>query len=279
MAFGGLMLVNFLLMILLGMALVGVICLITAIILTVLHFRDKRLGKPPRKWKEVVAVILTIVGIVCILPMGTILWFGAQPDYATIQTDQGAVEILEDTAHTFVDTIQANDPEAMAAMLEEHPELLNYKTFEGYNPLGASIRYNAPAVTRYLLELGVDINETGGRGTSIALACRMGVTLNDRLNAEIVSILLDYHPDVNTTDNAMPPIQYIIRYITEDSAITDDDLALLEKFLAEGPDLTAINGAGNDAAAYFESCLEEYPISTEYADQIEAMRAMMRQTP
>lgn len=274
MAFGGILLLNAFLMILLGLACLGVVCVITAIVLAFLHFRAKRKGITHRKVKAVLSIILAVVGILCILPFAAILCAGTQPDYVSITTNQGTVELQEDITRDFVDTIQTNDTEGLAHLLRQYPALLDYVTFEGYTPLGASIRYDAPDVTRYLLELGVDVDHTG-REPSIALACRMSDMPDGRLNAEIIRILLDHDPDVNTTDNAMPPVQYIIRYITEDSEISIDDLSLMEKFMAHSPNLTVTNGTGQDARAYFESCVEAYQLPADQQSEIEAIRSLL----
>ena len=274
MAFGGVLLFYLLFLLLFGMAAAGVGCLIAALVLLIRHLRAKRSGKPAQKRWLVLAAVLALVGVLGAAPYGFVLWRGAQPKYMTIETPSGNVEVLQDTAFAFGRAVDADDIETVRTMLEETPELLWYSCIGDYLPMGEAVRHGSADVLRYFLDLGLDVNGYD-EYPSIAIACSAGTLPDERLDPEIILILLEHHPDVDTAISAMPPVQYVLRYITEDAAITEDDLDLLAKFLAESPDLTAANGAGQDAPAYFEICLTDYAVPADYAEQIDLIRGML----
>ena len=69
MAFGGILIFNLILTTILGAAVLGVACLIAALILIVIHITRKRTGKPIKKWIPVLSIILTIACLLANLPL------------------------------------------------------------------------------------------------------------------------------------------------------------------------------------------------------------------
>ena len=67
MAFIGVLLVNFILWIILGAAFLGSVCIITSVILGIIHFIRKKTAKPEIKWIFTASVVLAIAGIITLL--------------------------------------------------------------------------------------------------------------------------------------------------------------------------------------------------------------------
>ena len=77
MAFGGILLFNVLLWFVLGSALIGLACIIAAIVLSIIHFNRKRKETPHKKWLPIAAVILTIAGVLTLLPITILILISA----------------------------------------------------------------------------------------------------------------------------------------------------------------------------------------------------------
>lgn len=77
MAFGGILIFNIILTIILGAAALGAACLITALILILIHIIRKHSSKPLKKWMAVLSIILTIAGLLAILPFLFLLILGS----------------------------------------------------------------------------------------------------------------------------------------------------------------------------------------------------------
>ena len=69
MAFIGVLLVNFILWIILGAAFLGSVCIITSVILGIIHFIRKKTAKPEKTWIFTASVVLAIAGIITLLPL------------------------------------------------------------------------------------------------------------------------------------------------------------------------------------------------------------------
>ena len=77
MAFGGILIFNLILTGILGIALLGALCLLTALILALTHVIRKRTEKPDKKWLLILAIILTITGLLALLPLAFLLMIGS----------------------------------------------------------------------------------------------------------------------------------------------------------------------------------------------------------
>ena len=77
MAFGGILLFNVFLWFVMGSALIGLACIIAAIVLGIIHFNRKRTELPYKKWLPITAVILTTAGILALLPLAILLLISA----------------------------------------------------------------------------------------------------------------------------------------------------------------------------------------------------------
>ena len=77
MAFGGILIFNIILTIILGAAALGAACLIKALILILIHIIRKHSNKPLKKWMAVLSIILTIAGLLAILPFLFLLILGS----------------------------------------------------------------------------------------------------------------------------------------------------------------------------------------------------------
>ena len=77
MAFGGVLLFNFFLMIVLVAALFGGISIIAAAVMGITHFIHKKTGKPAKKLFPITAIILAIAGIIALIPLVVLLLISA----------------------------------------------------------------------------------------------------------------------------------------------------------------------------------------------------------
>ena len=77
MAFGGILLFNLILTGILGAAFLGAVCLLAALILTLIRIDRKRTGKPLPKWMPILSIALAIAGVLAILPLAILLIIGS----------------------------------------------------------------------------------------------------------------------------------------------------------------------------------------------------------
>ena len=73
MAFGGILLFNVFLWFVLGAGLIGLACIIAAVVLGFIHLVRKRKEKPTKKWLPITATILIIAGFMALLPLTILL--------------------------------------------------------------------------------------------------------------------------------------------------------------------------------------------------------------
>ena len=77
MAFGGVLLINLILTIIMALIVPGSICIITGIVFTLIHFIRKISGKPRKKWLFITSVILITAGIIALIPFFILLLISA----------------------------------------------------------------------------------------------------------------------------------------------------------------------------------------------------------
>ena len=68
MAFGGILLFNLILTIIMSMIVPGILCIIAGIVLALIHFIRKGTGKSTKKWIPITSIILTILGFCALVP-------------------------------------------------------------------------------------------------------------------------------------------------------------------------------------------------------------------
>ena len=77
MAFGGVLIFNIIFFIILCSAALGGICLIAALILGIIQRLRKQNGKPSKKWLHMLRIILTVIGLLAMLPFLMLLIIGS----------------------------------------------------------------------------------------------------------------------------------------------------------------------------------------------------------
>lgn len=270
MAFFSVILLNLIFWILLGIFVIGAVAFLVSIISAVLYLKSRK--RPDRfrsrGIKKIVSIVSGILALLIFCFFGVLYLLVSRPKTVSVETAAGTAEVLQSQADDFVKAIQADDTDLVAGMLAEAPELNGYITHEGYNPLGAAIRYDSPRVAAYLLDAGADVNRVGGAGSDTAIALVCSRSINSVLNVDMLNLLLDYQPDVCRSYNVMPPVQYVIRYSVEDNIISEEDLQLLERFLQAGADLAAENGTGKDSEEYLQFLLDKSTVPEEQSDKI-----------
>ena len=68
MAFSGILIFNVILFIILCASALGATCLVAVLILGIVQFVRKRKGKTSKKWLRVLRIMLTVIGLLAILP-------------------------------------------------------------------------------------------------------------------------------------------------------------------------------------------------------------------
>ncbi len=276
MAFGGILLLNIFLMIIFGLATVGIVCLILSAILFIAHIMKKKRGIVQRKGKVAASVILLIIGIICmIIPTGAFLIFYPN-DKIVVQTPDGEATVREMQMKSLELAIGQDDAEEVEKLLKKKPELL-YCTWENLTPLGRAISAESVNVVAFLLEYGADVNLADNLNfdTTMTYATRniQGITAEESF--AILNLLMDYGADMNKTLGGTSPIQFLILYITDDSRVSVEELEILERFIEEGASLTQEGLGGDDALDVFEAEVSNFDLSTEEQSEFEAMRELL----
>lgn len=270
MAFFGVLIINIVGFILILIFFLSIILLAVSIILKLLYKKRKNNESINNKtiWLKRASVICFVLSLFILSLFGGAFLLLSRPQSVLIETEEGSKKISKSVTKEFVNAIAEDNESKVSLMLSKKPELMDFITAEGYNPLGAAIRFDSLSVADYLLKSGVDPNKAGGRGsdTSVALVCRMSFV--SELNIDMLELLLNYNVDVNSSSNVMPPVQFFIEYMCEDENINERELLLLDKFLQRGADLTAVNGTGKDALAYFESLIDKKNIDQAQASEV-----------
>lgn len=276
MAFGGILLLNILLMILFGMAAVGIVCLLLSAILFIVHMVKKKQGKFQRKGKVAASVILLIVGIACmVIPTGAFLIFYPN-DKIVVQTPDGEATVKETQAKSMELAIGSDDVEEVEKLIKKNPALL-YCTWENLTPLGRAISSESVNVVAYLLESGVDVDQADNLNfdTTMTYAAKYIQQGTAENSFAVMKLLIDYGADLNKTHGSTPPVQYLIMYIVEDSSVSPEELDILEYFIKGGADLTLGDLRHDDAVDIFEAKVSKLELTTEQEAEFEAMRELL----
>lgn len=276
MAFGGILILNILLMIVLGMAGVGIICLLLCLIFFLAKTVDRKKGNTPKKWKGIAAVVCLIIGISCmIIPAGLCLIVYPN-EKIEVNTPDGTVKIREMKIKSLQLAIGNDDAEEVEKLLKKTPDLFYY-TRDSLTTLGMAIDTNSVNVVALLLEAGVDVNVVDKLDfdTSMTLVTRSIQKETAEKSFAIMELLMDHGADMNDRLSGITPVQYLIRYILEDSGVDEKELVVLERFLQEGADLTIQNLAKDDAVDVFEQEVYRLEPDEQQQSEIKAMRELL----
>lgn len=276
MAFGGVLLLNLLLMIVFGMAAVGIVCLLLSAIFFIVHMVKKRRGAVQGKAKRIAATVLLIIGLCSMsIPVGLCLIFYPN-DKIVVQTPEGEATVREMQAKSFELAIGSDDAEEVEKLLKKNPALLYY-TWDNVLPLGRAISAESVNVVIFLLEYGVDVDQADNLDfdTSMTYATRNLQKITEEESFEILNLLIDYGADMNETLGGISPVQYLIRYIVEDSSISAEELKMLENFIEAGASLTQEDLGGEDAIDLFEREAGHLELDEEQQAEFEAMRELL----
>lgn len=278
MAFGGILLLNIILMIVLGLAFIGVVCLIVSLIFLLIHLVGKTKGKSPKNRNVVIAAICGIAGLVfLIIPILFFVIFYPN-DKIEVQTPYGTEKVLEREANAFQYAVRGDELDEVKDMLKDKPELLWHICEDGRTALGAAIDARAVKVAEYLLkEYSVDINiaDSMDFDTTMTLACKELTTNDPEENWAILNLLMDYDANLNKDSGGITPIMYLITYIVSDTVISEDELTILERFLAEGAYVTFENLKHEDALDIFEREVSKQNFSEEEQKEVMDMRELL----
>lgn len=276
MAFGGILLLNILLMIVFGMAAVGIVCLLVSVILYIVHIVKKKRGKKQRKGKAIAGTVFLVIGLCCmIIPVGLCLIFYPN-DKIVVETPDGEATVREMQAKSFELAIGSDDAEEVEKLLKKTPALLYY-TWDNVLPLGRAISAESVNVVTFLLEYGVDVNQADNLDfdTSMTYATRNLQKITEEDSFVILNLLIDYGADMNETLGGISPVQYLIRYIVEDSSVSTEELEMLARFIEAGASLTQEDLGGKDALDLFEREAGRMDLNDEQQAEFEAMRELL----
>lgn len=276
MAFGGVLLLNLLLMIVFGMAAVGIVCLLLSAIFFIVYIVKKRRGAVQGKGKRIAAIVLLIVGLCSmIIPVGLCLIFYPN-DKKVVETPEGETTVREMQVKSFELAIGSDDAEEVEKLLKKNPALLYY-TWDNVLPLGRAISTESVNVVTFLLEYGVDVDQADNLDfdTSMTYATRNLQKMTEEESFEILNLLIDYGADMNETLSGISPVQYLIRYIVEDSSVSTEELKMLEQFILAGASLTQEDLGGKNAIDLFEREAGHLELDEEQQAEFEAMRELL----
>lgn len=87
-----------------------------------------------------------------------------------------------------------NDLDRVKTLIKENPDLLHYKSREGYSPLHSAARMGLKEIVKFFIEKGTDINTANLWGTTpLHYACQWG-------RAEVIEVLIQSGADINARD-------------------------------------------------------------------------------
>lgn len=277
MAFGGILLLNIILMIVLGMAFIGIVCLIVSLIFLLIHLVGKTKGKSPKKRNVVIAAVCGIAGLVfLIIPILFFVIFYPN-DKVEVQTPYGTEKVLERETNAFQYAVRRDELDEVKDMLKDKPELLWHICEGSQTALGAAVDARAVKVAEYLLEeynIDIDVADSIYFDTTMTLACKELAANDPEENWAVLNLLMDYDANLNRDSGGITPIMYLLTYIVSDAVISEDELAILERFLAEGAYVTFENLQHEDALDIFEHEVSKQNFPEEQKE-VTAMRELL----
>lgn len=278
MAFGGILLLDIILMIVLGLAFIGTICLIVSLVFLLIHITGKVKGKSSKKRNVVISAICGIAGFIfLIIPMLLFVIFYPN-DKVEVKTPYGTEKVLERKANAFQYAVRRDELNEVKDMLKDKPELLWHICEGSQTALGAAVDGRAVKVAEYLLvecNVDIDVADSIDFDTTMTLACKELATNDPEENWAILNLLMDYDANLNEDSGGITPIMNLITYIVSDTVISEDELTILERFLAEGAYVTFENLRHQDALDIFEYEVSKKDFSEEAQKEVTAMRELL----
>lgn len=243
MALGGILVANFIFILLLIIFVLFIVSLILFIIFTILHLLDKN-----KKWKKVLQVITGILTILCLLPLLITHIILSAKQYEQVEYSGKKVKLEKQVIDKFHREITFCDTEKLEEYLNKYPELIKSHSIEGLLPLGDSIKFEKLDCVKYFVNKGQDINKitTSGQWGTLEY-----MFYYDDYNEDILNYVLDNtNIDVNKRHKALPVAQLYIKSIKKDKEISENEIEIFKKLLNKGLDLTLTDGYGIDTYSY-----------------------------
>lgn len=126
--------------------------------------------------------------------------------------------------------------------LDRDPSLVNQLSRDGFPPLGLAIFFRHPALARFLVERGADVNLPASNAQRVA-PVHSAAAVSDR---ETMALLLEHGADPNARQQMdVTPLH---------GAASRGDIAMAELLLAHGADRNARSSDGLDAGGFARKC-------------------------
>ena len=239
MAFGGILLLNLIFIVLLIDFILFVISLIIFIVSLILSLKNKT-----KKGRKIVRIVFGILTIVFLIPLLVFGIFINEGNKEKISYNGKKYKIKEEIIDKFHSEIAYCDTKELNKYLKKHPELINSHDFEGSLPLGVSIKYK---------KMDVNTVSSNSEFGTFEYMFYYGY-----YNEEIVEYLLSQDGiDINKRHLAMPVAQLYIKQIIKDKEISAKELEIFEKMLNKGLDLKQTNGTNTNTYEYVNSVSDE----------------------
>ena len=108
----------------------------------------------------------------------------------------------------------------------------------------------------------------------MTLACKELAANDPEENWAILNLLMDHDTNLNRDSGGITPIMNLITYIVSDAVISEDEHAILERFLLEGVYVTFENLKHEDALDIFEHEVSKQNFPEEQKE-VTAMRELL----
>lgn len=232
----------------------SIISLILCIIFTILSITDKT-----KKSRKILTAVFGSFAVLFFIPILLTTMFLKSKTKEIIYYEGKNYSIEKEIIDKFYLEISCGDIEEVDKYLQEYPELINSKDYEGSLPLGHSIKFKELDCIKYFVEKNVDINTVSSNSEFGTLEYMF---YYNYYNEDILEyILMQDNLDVNKRHLAMPVAQLYIKSIIKDKEISDKELELFEKLLSKGLDLNLTNGTNTNTYDY-----AKYNVSDDVAN-------------
>ena len=161
-------------------------------------------------------------------PVLTALYHGKR-DIAQLLVDRGA-------RLTFAEACAIGDMDRVATMLKADASVLNRRSLDGYPPLGLAIFFGQPAIARFLIQKGADVNAAAENTNNVA-PVHAAAAVRD---IETMRLLLAHGADANARQQR--------DYTALHGAASRGDIEMGKLLLAHGADVGAKGSDGMTAS-------------------------------